>query len=141
MIRIILPIIILGCSQGQEATAVGPTKTVADQKTVTEQKTVADPKTATEQKANAAEPGSSKGGEAVYATYCKSCHQADGKAMGGMLGADFTNPERMNKSDEEFLNSIKNGFKGKRGQMPPWGKVLSEQEMKDVLAYIRETFK
>jgi mono/diheme cytochrome c family protein len=85
-------------------------------------------------------PGDVENGAKVYSTYCKACHQVDGKAMGGMLGADFTDPERMKESDSKLLNSIKNGFKGKRGQMPPWGQALSDQEMVDVLAYIRATF-
>jgi mono/diheme cytochrome c family protein len=46
----------------------------------------------------------------------------------------------MSKSDEELLNSIREGFSGKIGVMPRWKNRLSEEEMVSVLQYIRETF-
>ncbi len=77
-------------------------------------------------------------GKVVYDTYCMSCHQADGKSMNGMLGANFvTDVERMKKSDEELTKSIVEGVTGTKGAMPPWGSVIDEKQTKDVLAYIR----
>jgi mono/diheme cytochrome c family protein len=46
----------------------------------------------------------------------------------------------MSKSDEELLNSIRNGFTGKIGYMPGWKNRLTEEEIVGVLKYIRETF-
>ena len=81
-------------------------------------------------------------GKAVYATYCTACHQADGKGMNGMLGANFVDEtERMKKTDEVLIASIRDGFTGTKGVMPPWGAVINEQQQIDVLAYIRATFK
>jgi len=79
-------------------------------------------------------------GRVVYENYCTGCHQADGKGMNGMLGADFTDKERMKKTNDELLESIRFGFKGDVGQMPPWEGVLSDKQMKDVLQYIRGAF-
>jgi len=84
--------------------------------------------------------GSVVNGRIVYEDFCAGCHQADGKGMNGMLGADFTDKERMKKSNDELLKSIKSGFKGKNGVMPPWEGTLSDKQMKDVLQYIRDTF-
>ena len=39
-----------------------------------------------------------------------------------------------------LLKSIKSGFKGKNGVMPPWEGTLSDKQMKDVLQYIRDAF-
>ena len=84
--------------------------------------------------------GSAVNGRIVYEDFCTGCHQADGKGMNGMLGADFTDKERMKKSNDELLKSIKFGFKGKNGVMPPWEGTLSDKQMKDVLQYIRDAF-
>ena len=84
--------------------------------------------------------GNSTHGRVVYENYCTGCHQADGKGMNGMLGADFTDKERMKKTNDELLESIRFGFKGDVGQMPPWEGVLSDKQMKDVLQYIRDAF-
>lgn len=91
--------------------------------------------------AAAAGPGDAKAGEAVYTQYCAACHQTDGSGMNGMLAANFKDdPARLARSDEELLKSIREGFKGKVGQMPPWGSTLTEQQMRDVLAYVRDRF-
>jgi len=79
-------------------------------------------------------------GRVVYEDYCTGCHQADGTGMNGMLGANFTDEGRMKKTNDELLESIKSGFKGKNGVMPPWEGTLSDKQMKDVLQYIREAF-
>jgi len=78
-------------------------------------------------------------GMGVYNKHCAACHGLNGKGNG--FAADFVNDkERMSKSDEELLNSIRNGFTGKIGYMPSWKTRLNEEEMVAVLAFIRETF-
>jgi len=79
-------------------------------------------------------------GRIVYEQYCIACHQADGKGANGMIAADLTNKDRMTKSNDELLTSIRDGFQGKVGLMPPWKDILSESDMEDVLQYIRDTF-
>ena len=79
-------------------------------------------------------------GKSIYTQYCISCHLENGTANGGKTGADFTNKEGMARSDEELLNSIRNGVTGKIGVMPGWKGVLTERQMENVLYYIRATF-
>ena len=80
-------------------------------------------------------------GGKVYVQYCQACHQADGTGMGGMLAADLVNDKtRLAKSDEVLLASIRDGVSTGTTPMPPWGATLSEQEMVDVLAYMRATY-
>ena len=79
-------------------------------------------------------------GSIYYEQYCVGCHQADGTGMNGMLAADLTDEKRMSKSNEELLISIRDGYVGKVGQMPPWKGTLSEKQMKDILQYIRDSF-
>jgi len=79
-------------------------------------------------------------GKTIYHGYCAPCHGSNGKGNRG-IAADFVNDtERMSKSDEDLLNSIREGFSGKIGSMPRWKNRLSEEEMVSVLQYIRETF-
>lgn len=91
--------------------------------------------------APAGDAGDVAAGKAVYEQYCQACHQADGTALNGMLGADFVHDEtRLAKSDEQLLTSIREGVTGKIGAMPPWKDTLSDAEQRNVLAYIRATF-
>ena len=78
-------------------------------------------------------------GEAIYKACCANCHGADGKGNG--MAANFVEDIKiMEKSDEELLNSIRNGFAGKLGSMPGWVNTLTENQMTQVLKYIRQTF-
>ena len=86
-------------------------------------------------------PKKAPSGETIYKAYCAPCHGADGTGRNGQWAADFVNDkERMAKSDDELLNSIREGFQGEIGIMPRWKNRLSEEEMLAVLQYIRETF-
>lgn len=87
----------------------------------------------------AGEPNAADGAK-VYGQYCVACHQADGSGMNGMLAANFKEEGRLDKSDEELLTSIRDGFQGKVGMMPPWKGTLTPQQMVDVLAHVRATY-
>ena len=80
-------------------------------------------------------------GREVYATWCVVCHQADGRGLNGTLAADFVgDPTRLAKSDTELLKVIRDGSVGTAWAMPPREQSLTEQQMADVLAYIRSAF-
>ena len=75
-------------------------------------------------------------GKRTYLMYCTSCHGSNGQGNNG-LGADFVNDKsRLAKPDAELIDDIRNG----EGRMPAWGSILSDQEIRDVLAYIRHEF-
>ena len=83
-------------------------------------------------------------GEKIYKQRCVLCHGPEGKGDGP--GAAALNPKPRNhtdgsymktQTDEQLLHSIREG----KGQMPAWGKILSEQEMHSVLAYVRSLAK
>lgn len=86
-------------------------------------------------------PGDPVAGEAVYNKVCLACHGADGKANGGLTGLNFVaEPTRLNKTNEELLTSIRDGFKGKNAVMPAHKDSLTDKEMKDALSYVRKRF-
>lgn len=89
----------------------------------------------------AAPPPSNHPGAAVYATYCQTCHQPDGRGLGGKVAGDFVaDPSILARPDAALLDVIARGTTGRIGTMPAWGSVLTPQQQRDVLAYIRLTF-
>jgi mono/diheme cytochrome c family protein len=81
--------------------------------------------------------GSTARGKDLYVRHCAACHGTEGKGDGyKLLGADpanFTSPSIKGKSDADLLKTI---HEGKRN-MPAWKVRLSDQQSRDVLAYIR----
>jgi mono/diheme cytochrome c family protein len=85
-------------------------------------------------------------GKKLYGQYCASCHGQSGKGDGPAAAAlnpkprDHTDKEYMSKlSDDDLMNVIKNGGAsiGKSPLMPPWGASLKDDQIKDVVAYVR----
>lgn len=75
---------------------------------------------------------------AIYKTKCAACHGPDGKgdtAMGKKLGVrDFSSPEVQKQSDNELIAATAKG----KNKMPAYEKSLKENEIKDLIAYIRQ---
>jgi cytochrome c6 len=72
-----------------------------------------------------------KGAE-VYAMHCVSCHGASGISV--MIGApNFARNEGLMDSDRTLLISIKSG----KTAMPAYRGVLSDQDILNVIAYLR----
>jgi len=81
-------------------------------------------------------------GEALFATNCASCHGARGQgdgplSTGGQLAAaNLTVSHARLHSDADLANWIRNGIPGT--QMQGFGGTLSDQEITDIVAYIRD---
>ena len=81
-------------------------------------------------------------GRPVYEKYCLVCHGPQGRGDGpqGQLmkppAANFRSPEIKSKSDATLLKAIREGHP--MTAMTDWKKELSEEDMNNVLAYIRE---
>ena len=96
--------------------------------------------------------GDSEKGKVIYEKYCFYCHGREGRGDGaiGMAvsphPADFVgDKKRMAKSDDELLKSISGGIHrdvgGEEMAMPRWKDILSEKDLRNVLAYIRQLSK
>ncbi len=94
----------------------------------------------------AAEKGDARAGKARYESLCASCHGMKGKGDGPAGAAlpvkpqDQTDGRRLNALADEYLFDIigKGGAgKGKSPLMPAWGGQLSDQDIWNVVAYIR----
>jgi mono/diheme cytochrome c family protein len=91
-----------------------------------------------------APPDDAAHGAALYKRYCAGCHGPDGRG-----GAHTFMPhiESLTKKgyidqvpDEYLFGVISEGGPsvGKSSYMPAWGKTLSEQDIKDIIAHIRK---
>lgn len=73
----------------------------------------------------------SNGGK-IYRTNCAKCHGPSGKSL--MAGVpDFDRPGSLMQSEQKLLTRIQSG----RNACPAYRGILSEQEIFDVIAYIR----
>jgi mono/diheme cytochrome c family protein len=79
-------------------------------------------------------------GATVYNTSapkCGMCHGADGLATSAMAKnmkvLSFKAPAMLKATDVQFFNSTKDG----KGKMPAYKGKLTDQQIKDVVSYIR----
>jgi len=81
----------------------------------------------------------------IFKNECARCHgeKGDGHGINAIYldpaPRDLTKAEFMTtKQEERFLTSIRNGVPGT--SMPPWGKVLNDQQVHGVFDYVWTTF-
>ncbi|MFP7297681.1 c-type cytochrome [Neobacillus niacini] len=75
-------------------------------------------------------------GEKIYNKQCLICHGENGKGEGKNAGTAINNQQYLNTvSDKDIFNSVKFGREGTG--MPSYGPRLSEEELNNVVAYIR----
>ena len=90
-------------------------------------------------------PGDAKSGKTIYTTYCVVCHGNEGKGDGP--GAAALNPKPRNFSDSKLMATIDlptrvkavtegGASVGVSPVMPPFKEALSEQQIRDVLAFV-----
>ncbi len=73
------------------------------------------------------------GGQDIFEEFCAACHGYDGIRIIPEV-PNFADGESLDKADSDLLASIRDG---KGEVMPLWSNDLDEQQMRDVLAYIR----
>ena len=91
--------------------------------------------------------GDAARGAQLYATYCATCHGAEGKGDGPAAGP--LTPKPANHADHVYLGTLsdehlyqvisKGGASvGKSPLMAPWGGVINDQGIRDLVAFIRK---
>lgn len=84
--------------------------------------------------------GNPKNGKAPYEQYCAICHGARGLGNGPMAKATSPPATRLasrevrDKPDQELFDAIANG---KGSAMPAWRGILADEQIGDVIAYVR----
>ncbi len=101
---------------------------------------------ATEAAAGGPMLGDAQKGKTIYETYCVACHGPQGKGDGPAAAsltkkpANHSDGNYMNKlPNEELFKAIKEGGAsvGRSNLMPAWGATLKDDQVKDVLAFLR----
>ncbi|CAN5508494.1 hypothetical protein BH10BAC6_BH10BAC6_10660 [soil metagenome] len=104
-----------------------------------------DPNAAT---ATAADAGAGGPGKAVYGKICASCHLGTGKGVPANNIPPLAGSAYAQGDATVPIRIVLHGFKGPiqrggvtiNGQMAAWKDVLSDQEISDVLTYVRSSF-
>ena len=68
----------------------------------------------------------------VYEQHCQSCHGEAGRPMDAGT-PDFSRGERLFVSDTTLLGKVRSGS----GSMPAYRGLLTDDEIRDVVAYLR----
>jgi len=85
-------------------------------------------------------------GKVLYETYCTSCHGMSGKGDGP--AAVSLRPKPRNLTDSAYMSSLNDqymydvinkggGAVGKSPFMPGWGTTLNDQDIANIISYIR----
>jgi cytochrome c6 len=81
--------------------------------------------------------GFAQSGEALYKSNCASCHGATGTPSAGMVKAmgvkPVSDPDVKKATAEEEFDAVKNG----KGKMKPFSSKLTDDQIKEVVAYYR----
>jgi mono/diheme cytochrome c family protein len=91
--------------------------------------------------------GTPEAGKLLYAQYCATCHGATGHGDGP--AAAGLNPKPANHTDHVFMATLsdqhlyqvisKGGASvGKSAMMAPWGGVINDAGIKDLIGYLRQ---
>jgi mono/diheme cytochrome c family protein len=95
-------------------------------------------------------PESVRKGKLVYLTYCTACHGADGMGSAALnipfvAGSDWVMAEGHNRLIRIVLNGLSGpitvsgkAFNG--GNMNPWKDALKDEDIANVLSYVRNTW-
>lgn len=87
--------------------------------------------------------GDAQHGETIFKRYCQGCHGADGKGGGkGFMPhvGPLARKGYIEKLPDDYLAAViaeGGAAAGKSGFMPSWKTTLTEQDIADVIAYIR----
>lgn len=98
--------------------------------------------------AAAKNPGSASDGGAIYIANCSSCHQADGKGVPDAFPPLAGDPT-VTGDPAAVIVIVKDGLEGRlvvngqaySGIMPGWKGLLSDEQIADVITYIRSSWK
>jgi len=74
-------------------------------------------------------------GKTVYEKNCLGCHGKAGTGLGGATPSLIDRGKMASKTDTELFDVVSNGRPGTG--MPAWGKVLSESDRWNVVAYLQ----
>jgi cytochrome c6 len=82
---------------------------------------------------NSSNPGNAASGQAVFTKYCADCHGLKGEGSMITRSANLKTDKLVSYTDEQMITSITNG----KGVMPAFKTILTQNQINDVVKYIR----
>lgn len=84
-------------------------------------------------------------GKKIYEKKCTTCHGKDGKGNRAMLKTlkvdasllDLLDKETLDKTDDELASTTSKGI----NKMPAYGKDLKDEDLRNIISYIRSMIK
>jgi mono/diheme cytochrome c family protein len=91
-------------------------------------------------------PASASSGAVIYNRNCVTCHGADADGTGAAAKLFTPPPADLTRSTrpdayKELIIRVGGGPMGRSAGMPPWGQELSEEQIHDVVVYLRTVMK
>lgn len=94
--------------------------------------------------------GNGEKGKALFAQNCAACHGTAGKGDGAAAAA--LNPKPRDLTDKAYMAGLKDEYLmdivkkggaavGKSALMPPWGAAMKDDQIRDVIAFVRSLAK
>lgn len=94
--------------------------------------------------------GNAEKGKAQFVQNCAPCHGPAGKGDGAAAAA--LNPKPRDLTDKAYMAGLKNEYLidivkkggiavGKSAAMPPWGAAMKDDQIRDVIAFVRSLAK
>ncbi len=98
----------------------------------------------------AAAQGNAEKGKAQFVQNCAPCHGQAGKGDGAAAAA--LNPKPRDLTDKAYMGGLKDEYLidivkkggaalGKSAAMPPWGGAMKDDQIRDVIAFVRSLSK
>ncbi len=94
--------------------------------------------------------GNAEKGKALFAQICAACHGTAGKGDGAAAAA--LNPKPRDLTDKAYMGGLKDEYLidivkkggaavGKSATMPPWGAAMKDDQIRDVITFVRSLAK
>ena len=94
--------------------------------------------------------GNAEKGKALFAQNCAACHGTAGKGDGAAAAA--LNPKPGDLADKAYMRALKDEYlvdiikkggaaAGKSAVMPPWGAAMKDDQIRDVITFVRSLAK
>jgi mono/diheme cytochrome c family protein len=78
-------------------------------------------------------------GKKLYEATCADCHRVNGQGLPAMFpgldGDSFVTGDA-----NQVIDTVLYGRKGKLGQMPSWKDTFNDQQLADIITYIRQAW-
>jgi mono/diheme cytochrome c family protein len=94
--------------------------------------------------------GNAEKGKALFAQSCAACHGPAGKGDGAAAAA--LNPKPRDLTDKAYIGGLKDEYLfdivkkggaavGKSAVMPPWGAAMKDDQIRDLITFVRSLAK